>query len=203
MTKAAVVLAAGASTRLGEPKQMLEAGGMTLLDRAVRTAFAAGCEPVVVVLGASAAAIAERCDLRRAWVVVNAGWAEGMGSSVRAGVELAAGFAEVSGLVLMTCDMPGVSAEHLRALAGSGGEVVASGYAGREGTGGGGGARRGVPAFFPRVSFAALLGLRGEAGARELLREVRVIALAGGEMDVDTPEDAERVRRAFGGLEAL
>ena len=188
MTTAAVILAAGASTRLGEPKQLLEIGGTTLLERAVAIAFEAGCEPVVVVLGAGAAAITEQCDLRRAWVVVNAGWAAGMASSVRAGVELVQGFAEVSGLVLMTCDMPGVSAAHLAALIGDSVAVRGSRYAGRTG----------VPAYLPRASFMSLLRLDGDAGARELLREADFIELANGEMDVDTPADAERARRELG-----
>ena len=191
MTTAAVILAAGASTRLGQPKQLLEIGGTTLLERAVAVAFLAGCEPVVVVLGASAADIAERCDLRRAWVVVNAGWAAGMSSSVRAGVELVQGFAEVSGLVLMTCDMPGVTAAHLAALIGDGVAVRGSRYAGRTG----------VPAYLPRASFLSLLQLDGDTGARELLHEADSVELVSGEMDVDTPADAERARRELGELQ--
>lgn len=188
---AAVVLAAGASTRLGEPKQLLEVGGKTLLERAVEMAFLAGCDPVVVVLGANAAVIAAGCDLRRAWVVVNAGWAEGMSSSVRAGVELVQGFAAVDGLVLLTCDMPGVEPSHLVALVGEGGAVVGSRYAGRAA----------VPAYFPRSSFGRLGRLEGEAGARTLLDGVETVELVGGEMDVDTPADAERARRVLGGAE--
>lgn len=185
---AGIVLAAGASTRLGEPKQMLRVGGETLLDRAVRVAEEAGLSPMVVVLGAGAKGIAASCDLRRTWVVVHAGWAEGMGSSVRAGIELTEGFGEVDGAVVMTCDMPGVTAGHLRRLLGMPGEVVASRYGGRTG----------VPAYFPRASFAELLRLRGDAGARELLRGATTVELEGGEMDVDTAADAERVRAVFG-----
>ena len=181
---AALVLAAGASTRLGQPKQMVEVAGETLLDRAVRVAGEAGCEPIAVVLGAGAKRVTEECDLRSVWVVVNAGWAEGMGSSIRAGMELVDGFAEAHGVVVMACDMPGVTAEHLRGLASEAEVATASGYDGR----------RGVPAYFPRTDFAALLALRGDAGARELLQQARVVELAGGEMDVDTAEDLRRLR---------
>ena len=180
---AAVVLAAGASTRLGQPKQLVRIGSETLLERAVRTAEAAGLAPVIVVLGSGAKRVAEECDLRRAWVVVNAAWAEGMGSSVRAGIELAGSFPEVAGAVVMTCDMPGVTAEHLRVLTAVSDEVVASTYGGR----------RGVPAYFPRAAFTELLRLRGDAGARELLRQARVSELVGGEMDVDTVADLQRL----------
>ena len=181
---AALVLAAGASTRLGEPKQMIQLHGETLLERAIRVAGNAGLTPIVVVLGAAAKRVAEACDLRSAWVVVNAGWAEGMGSSIRAGMELVQGFPEVSGVVVMTCDMPGVTAGHLRALRQEADTAAASAYAGR----------RGVPAYFPRAAFAELLQLRGDAGARELLRAAEVVELVGGEMDVDTVADLERLR---------
>jgi CTP:molybdopterin cytidylyltransferase MocA len=123
-----------------------------------------------------------------ATVVVNEGWGEGMGASVRVGVGAVmdpAGGAE--GVVVMTCDQPGVSAEHLRKLMAEG-DVAASGYAGR----------RGVPAYFPAGMFGALLQLRGDAGARELLREARVVELAGGELDVDTAEGLATARRVFG-----
>ena len=147
-----VVLAAGASRRLGEAKQLVEVGGERLLERAVRVALEAKLGPVVVVLGSEAGRVAEECDLRRAWVVVHSGWAEGMGSSVRAGVDLVRGMPEVEGVLVMTCDMPEVGAEHLRGLVGD--EVVGSGY--------GGGV--GVPAYFPRGEFPALMELRGMRG---------------------------------------
>ncbi len=181
---AALVLAAGASSRLGEPKQLVRIAGETLLDRAVRLAGEAGCEPIVVVLGSAAKTVAAGCDLRRAWVVVNAGWAEGMGSSIRAGMELVDGFAEVGGVLMQTCDMPRVSAEHLRLLAAEPEEEVASAYDGR----------CGVPAYFPRTAFAELLGLHGDAGAREMLRQARVVELGDDAMDVDTAADVARLR---------
>ena len=180
-----MILAAGASSRLGHPKQLVEVGGERLLDRAVRVATEAGLAPLVVVLGAEAKRVSEVCDLRRVWVVVNARWAEGMGSSIREGVELVEGFAEVSGVVVMTCDMPGVTPEHLSALRAEPGETVASRYAGR----------CGVPGYFPRAVFPELRGLSGDTGARELLRSARAVKLAdGGELDIDTAEDVKRLR---------
>jgi molybdenum cofactor cytidylyltransferase len=180
---AAIVLAAGASTRLGEPKQLLRLGSETLLERAVRTAREAGCFPVVAVLGAAAEQIGERCDLGEAIVALNPGWREGMASSVRVGL-VAAQSGGADGVVLMTCDQPAVTAEHLRALM-AGGAVTASEYAGW----------RGVPAYFPAASFAALMKLTGDAGARELLRGAAAIELAGGELDVDTIADLDAVKR--------
>ena len=180
----AVVLAAGASSRLGEPKQLATLGGETLLERAVRTAREAGCAPVVVVLGAGAERIRERCRLGDAVIAVNADWQTGMASSIRAGLAAVNG---AEGVVLMTCDQPAATAEHLRALR-STGAVTASAYAGR----------RGVPAYFPAASFGELTRLTGDAGARELLREVRAVELAGGELDVDTAADLAAAERLFG-----
>jgi molybdenum cofactor cytidylyltransferase len=181
--RAAIVLAAGASTRLGEPKQLVMLGAETLLERAVRTARAAGCEPVVVVLGAAAERILERCDLGSAVVVMNPEWEEGMASSIRAGLRAIGG---ADGVVLMTCDQPAVTAEHLLALSATG-EVTASAYAGR----------RGVPAYFPAACFAALIELSGKAGARELLRSAATVELADGELDVDTAADLKAAKQLF------
>jgi molybdenum cofactor cytidylyltransferase len=180
---AAVVLAAGASTRLSEAKQLVRFGSENLLERAVRVARDAECSPVVV-LGASAAEIQARCALGDAVVVVNEDWAEGMGSSVRVGV---GALRDVDGCIVMTCDMPAVTAAHLRALMDSG-EATASRYAGR----------RGVPAYFPVSIFPSLMELHGDVGARDLLRSARCVELAGGELDVDTVEDVERARAFFG-----
>ena len=189
MKVAAIVLAAGASTRLGEPKQLVRIGGERLLERALRVATEAGCEPVVAVLGAHAQEIAKVCELDPAGVVINPGWSEGMASSVRAG---GAGLpCDLSGLVLMTCDQPAVTADHLRQLVAAGlrgDEMVGSGYAGRSG----------VPAFIPYSRLTELQRLKGDQGARDLLQGALTIPLEGGELDVDRPESLAAARLRFG-----
>jgi CTP:molybdopterin cytidylyltransferase MocA len=180
---AAVVLAAGGSSRLGEPKQLVRLGGENLLERAVRVAREAGCSPVVVVLGASAELIRSRCSLGDARVLVNEGWEEGMASSIRLGVGILSG---VEGCVVMACDQPMVMVEHLSRLIGD--EVRASRYAGRNG----------IPAFFPAAVFGELMGLRGDMGARDLLAGAGFVELDGGELDVDTVGDLVRMRELFG-----
>lgn len=184
MRVGAVILAAGASKRLGEPKQLLVLGGETLLERAVRVARAAECSPVVVVLGASAEVIRAGCELDNAVVVMNEDWAEGMGSSVRVGLGV---MRRLDACIVMTCDMPAVTVGHLRALMSSG-EVTASSYSGK----------KGVPAYFPVAVFQALMELRGESGAKDLLGSARSVGLVGGEFDVDTIEDLARARALFG-----
>lgn len=187
MRVAAVVVAAGGSTRLGKPKQLVRLGKENLLERAVRVAQEAGCAPVVVVLGASSDVILAQCSLANACIVLNEDWASGMGGSVGVGVRA---LQNVGGCVVMTCDMPAVTPEHLRLMMGLGleHEVIASLYSGR----------RGVPAYFPSAMFAQLTVLRGDAGARKLLQDARYVKLEGGEIDVDTVADVETARGLFG-----
>ena len=187
----AVVLAAGASTRLGQPKQLLRIGGETLVERAVRIAREAGAETVFVVLGASYQAIFQvlqsyQPELR---VLLNQRWAEGMGTSIA----LAAAAAErhnVDDLLVLTCDQMSITPEHLRDLVAASHRehVVASTYHGR----------RGVPALFPDFSFHALQQLSGDRGARDLLQaeDVLQVPLPGGEIDIDTPEDLAQLTTA-------
>ena len=142
MKVAGIVLAAGASRRLGEPKQLVFLRGETLLERAARVAREAGLDPVYIVFGVVVSG-GHDVDfgvgkLDGCTPLVNEGAAEGMASSIRVGVG-AAGEDGVDGVVVMACDQPAVSAGHLRELMAGGGEVVASEYAGR----------RGVPAYFP------------------------------------------------------
>lgn len=188
MKTAAVVLAAGASKRLGELKQLVLLGEETLLERAVRVASEAGCAPVVVVVGAEYAQVLGNCQLGDAVPVINDRWEEGMASSIRLGVRTLGTIAkDAAGVVIMTCDQPAVTASHLRTLT-DGGEVTASHYAGRSG----------VPAYFPASMFGELMKLRGDAGARELLRTARSVQLPHGELDVDTTVDLDRMRELFG-----
>jgi len=136
---AAVILAAGASTRMGRPKQLVTMDGETMVDRAVRAAREAGCDPVVVVLGALAKRVEEACELDGAVVLVNDLWNEGMGSSLRMGV---AAVRDAEAAVVMTCDMPAVTAVHLLDLM-MDRELKASRYGGRNG----------VPGYFPAAYF--------------------------------------------------
>jgi molybdenum cofactor cytidylyltransferase len=195
MQVVSIVLAAGFSRRFGTAKQMARLGDATLLERAVKTALAAGLEPVFVVLREEqkmAFCVANVDNFLSAPAVVpviNPEAAEGMASSVRAGVRAAEGAAAgVGGAVVLACDQPAVTAEHLRELARGGDEIVASSYAGR----------KGVPAYFPVRVFPELLELRGDAGARGLLATARVVELPGGELDIDTVEDLERAVRLYG-----
>jgi molybdenum cofactor cytidylyltransferase len=189
MSVAAIILAAGASRRLGQPKQLLLYKGETLLERAIRLAGEAGALPVIVVLGAHYSEIRAAVSFGNAMGVVNEDWEQGIASSIHAGLDvLDSILPEAPGALLMTCDQPRLGEAHLRALIGgfsaqSSPAIVASKYAGT----------LGVPAVFPRSIFPELRGLRGDQGARALLSKATLPVLAigfpGGEVDIDSAAD--------------
>jgi len=110
---AGLVLAAGAGRRYGRPKALVEVGGQPLVDRALGTLRDTGCTPVVVVLGAAAPRVRAAADLSGATVVVNDGWAAGMGSSLRAGLAALAA-TDAAAVLVMLVDTPGVTPEAVR-----------------------------------------------------------------------------------------
>lgn len=182
---AAVVLAAGASTRLGQSKQTLQIRGESLVARAARIASEVGCAPVIVVVNATVD-VGHSLQGCGCLVIVNEDAAEGMASSIRCGIKAALEL-KASGALVMTCDQPGVDAAHLHALSAESERMTGSEYAGRVG----------VPAYFPASSFAALLALRGDAGARELLRGARSIVQEALALDIDTEADFRAALKIF------
>ena len=186
---AALVLAAGASARLGQPKQLVAFEGEPLVTRAVRRAREAGAETVFVVVGAGYQVITDALSTLEppARILLNRRWQEGMSTSIALGAH-AAEREGAHDLLVLACDQVHVTAEHLLALraASRREHVVASSYAGR----------RGVPALFPEFAFHALQQLTGDRGARDLLahEDVLAIPLEGGEFDIDTPHDLQRLQ---------
>lgn len=188
MRVGAVVLAAGGSSRLGRPKQLLVHEGRTLVRRAAGTAVAAGCEPVVVVLGAHREAVAAELAGLPVRTVDNPEWQAGMGHSLRVGVRA---LPEVDAVLVLLCDQLRVDSTHLKALvdtfARTRSPIVASGYEGA----------RGVPALFSRALRPELEALEADQGARKVLvREpsrVVEVPFPGGSEDVDTAADLSRL----------
>ena len=191
---AAVILAAGAGTRMGGPKALLEFAGRLLVERAVETALRGGCADVVVVLGAGADEVRQRADLRGARVVVNEDWATGMGSSIRAGLGALEPDPRLDAALVLLVDQPFVGPRAVRALLDAGRDgarLVAASFGGR----------RGHPVLFGREHWAAAaLSAKGDAGARSLLAEhaadvvlVPCDAFAD-PRDLDTPGDLAAAR---------
>jgi molybdenum cofactor cytidylyltransferase len=187
MRIAGVILAAGASRRLGQPKQLVRVQEERLLERTLRVVREAELHSVFVVLGAHAERIQMEVDLSEAVIVNNPEWETGMASSIRAGIAaVRAETPDVDAVMLLVCDQPLLRAEHLRRLmdAAKADAIVASMYSGVPG----------VPAVFPASAWGQLMELRGDAGARSLLNDASVITIAfeEGAMDVDTEEDLRR-----------
>jgi len=191
----AIILAAGASRRLGQPKQLVRIKDETLLGRTVRVAMESGAGPVFVVLGAHREAITGEVDLTGVHAVFNPDWEQGIASSIRAGiVALQQELPDATAALLLVCDQPRLTAEHLRGLTAafdkrSEPAIVASTYADIAG----------IPAIFPASEFEALVGLRGDEGARGLMRNPRclleTVSFDGGEVDVDTLADLANATR--------
>jgi molybdenum cofactor cytidylyltransferase len=193
MSIPAIVLAAGASLRLGRPKQLVEYHGETLLARAIRLANEAGADPVFVVLGANLEAILPAGLRDKTVPVINKDWQEGISSSIQAGLRAVHGVLPATeGVLILACDQPRLSAHHLRALLRafsleSGAVIAASAYSGVFGT----------PAVFPRSGFRQLFELRGDNGARTLFSKppcpVVQVPFPDGEIDIDTPADLDQL----------
>ena len=180
-----VILAAGNSSRLGRPKQLLNYRGVSLIERACRQALRI-TDRVSVVTGASAENIADALEELPVTLIHNASWQEGMGSSIVTGVNADTGS---SGVLLMLCDQPLISDEHYMALVQCFNEnpqkIIASSYK----------QVIGVPAIFPARFFASLQGLSGAIGARKIIQEnpdsLTSIDCPQAAIDIDVEADVE------------
>jgi molybdenum cofactor cytidylyltransferase len=184
----AVILAAGSSSRMGSPKQVLQFEGNSLLRRAALAALSAGCSPVVAVTGAHAELCRRELDHLDVREAFNPDWETGMASSIRAGIEgLISMEPDLAAVVLLLCDQPHVTSDVILSLVAThhatGRPVIASAYDGSFG----------VPALFSRKLFSELRQLEGISGAKEIITrhasEAHFLPFPQGEVDVDTPHD--------------
>lgn len=187
---AGVILAAGQSRRLGQPKQLLPLAGRPLLQHAVSAACASALDEVVVVLGSEAAVITAALDLGRAQTVHNPHYAEGQSTSLHCG--LAALGDETDAALFLLGDQPGVTPALVDGLVAayraSTASIVAPEYA--DGLGN--------PVLFDRACWPDLLAIQGDVGARDLLRarraDIHVVPVASQRLaDVDTWEEYQRL----------
>jgi molybdenum cofactor cytidylyltransferase len=189
---AAIVLAAGASTRMGRNKLLLEIAGETLVRRVVRAALGAGLDRVVVVLGHDEARVRAQLDGLPCETVVNADHARGAGTSLQAGVRHVAADADADAVVIVLADMPFVTAEMIAALAdryrATRAPVVFSRY----------GDVQAPPTLYDRSLFPELLAIDDDRGGKEVVRRHQAEA-AGMDWpesalhDVDSPADYDRI----------
>lgn len=190
---AGVVLAAGASTRMGENKMLLHVEGEALVARAARRAVAGGLEPVVVVLGHEAERVEGELAGIRCRAVLNPDHASGQASSFRAGIAAVPEGAPAA--VVLLADMPHVTAEMIAALVARYRETLAplviSEY----------GSIHAPPILYDRSLFAEIAGMSGDGCGRQVVRRHRAEAEAiawpaGWLVDLDEPRDLERLRAA-------
>lgn len=188
-----ILLAAGPSTRLGQPKQNLLYEGQPLLHRAIQTALASQCAPVLVILGANAAALQAGLNDLPVQTEFNPDWAEGMSSAIRQGIAaLTEKAPDVDGALLMVCDQPFVTTALLNQLVEQKAQhnhgIIACAYHNTLGT----------PALFDKQYFPELLALHGQEGAKKLLfRHAQVVTPVSfplGTIDIDTPQDYEQLQ---------
>jgi molybdenum cofactor cytidylyltransferase len=186
-----VILAAGASTRLGRPKQLLTWQGKTLLQHAVQTALTITTQPVVVT-GCNADQLAAGLNHTQVHIVFNPDWELGIASSIRYGLQaLLDRTPAPDQVIFMVCDQPFVSAELLLDLINerqkSQRSIVASSYAGT----------LGIPALFDKSMFPQLLDLQGDMGAKKLIQghpdEVAFVEFPQGNIDIDTELEYEKL----------
>ena len=195
---AALILAAGGSTRFGSPKPLAAWGETTLVGRAVATAEAAGCRPIAVAVGCEAPAVA-RAVPPAAAVVMNPDWAGGQGTSLAAGVGALTGGAEPSRILILPVDLPALSADDLKSVIKAskrdGAAAAAASF-----PDGHGGEAFGPPVCVLPSLYPALRDCTPEGGAKPVLKElgdalVRV-PLPAAARDVDTPADLAAARDA-------
>jgi molybdenum cofactor cytidylyltransferase len=189
---AGVVLAAGGARRFGSPKQLAELDGVPLLQHAIDAMLAVpDLDRVIVVLGAAAEHVAAAVRFASAEPVVCERWSEGMAASLRCGVE-AAGDAEW--VVVTLGDQPGITPEAIEAVM----AAIDSGPHRPDAVRAEYGGHPGHPVALSRALLDRVGELRGDAGARDLLRDaivrrVEALHLARPD-DVDTPEELEAIR---------
>jgi molybdenum cofactor cytidylyltransferase len=188
-----VILAAGASVRLGKPKQLLRYNGRTLLGHAVKEALNSNADAVVVMLGNNASLFKKEMDAKKVHIAVNKGWEEGMASSVRLGLDtLLEVKPYVDAVIFMVCDQPHISSSVLNELISTQQkttkQIVTCNY----------GESIGPPALFHKKYFPELMELSGDAGARKIIQQhmndVATVLFPEGKIDIDTKEDYEALK---------
>ncbi|MGH9456538.1 MAG: nucleotidyltransferase family protein [Thermoanaerobaculia bacterium] len=182
MSVAAVVLAAGGSRRMGQPKVLIEIDGETLVRRAARRAREAGCDPVFVIAGAGAEAVAAAVSGLDVRVVENRDWSRGIGSSIATGAR-AATEERAAAVLVVLADQPDVEPAHL-------GRLIAAFRAGHDRAGTTYGDATGVPAIFGAAWFPSLCRLDGDRGAKDLLAGAHTVPTEP-PRDIDTPGDLD------------
>ncbi len=191
-----IILAAGASLRLGQPKQLLDYNGKPMLAYAVEQALESNCGLVSIVLGASSQQIKPCLSSFPVEVIINNHWKRGIGSSIAKGIQQVESKRPMTkAILLMLCDQPYINSNLLKkiftAFEYSEKSIVASEYDNSFG----------IPAIFDQKLFSVLRKLNEDEGAKKIISKNRENALfipfPGGGIDIDTMEDYEKLKNNF------
>lgn len=188
-----IILAAGSSSRLGQPKQLLEFNGKTLLEIAVEAAQKSLAQSCILVLGANANLISERVVHLKVDQVINENWENGMASSMQKGLKYLMEKSASDQVILMLSDQPFVDSNILNSLIknkiNTNSEIIACSYNGTFG----------VPVLFTKKYFPELLSLTGNDGAKKLVMahqdDLHTIDFPKGAIDIDTMEDYLKLKK--------
>ena len=190
-----ILLAAGASRRLGKPKQLLPYAGKTMLQHVLHKVLHERDAPVVLVLGSGASLYLRELDEERIFLTINTEWEQGMASSIKCGLTaLLDKLPDIESVIIMTCDQPYISGRVLDELVETqqktGKPIVASNY----------GETLGPPVIFSSKYFPDLSQLEGDSGARAIVMqhpdEVASIPFPEGKIDIDTQADYEALLKS-------
>lgn len=196
---AIVILAAGASSRLGSSKQLLTYRGKSFLCNAVDIALETGCQSVFAVLGANIELLRKELKDKPVSIIENTGWQEGMASSIRCGLKnIMNTILRPDSVIFMVCDQPFITSSLLLSLLErrneTGMPIVASKYEDKPGS-----YRMGTPALFHKNFFPALIQLKGDAGAMKIIQqynnEAATVLFPEGAIDIDTLADYEALQK--------
>lgn len=186
-TTALVILAAGGSSRLGQPKQQLIFRGKTLLQRAIEAGLRSKCQRPLVILGAYHEKLLPEINTDGIDVLINSNWKEGMSSSIKTGTDYLIKKNQADQVIFMLCDQPFVNENLLNQLISVQKEtdkpIVACSYQ----------EIMGVPVLFDRRFLPHLTKLQGREGAKKIIQqfpqEITPLPFSLGHLDIDTQED--------------
>ena len=185
-----IILAAGNSSRMGEPKQLMKFKSKTFLQHIIEESKEANLNPVICVTGYQSDQISKAIAGMNVIIVNNGQWSEGMGTGISAGIKEALQ-SDLDSVILAVSDQPYVSsglfAKMLTLKDKSGKKIVASSYAGTLGT----------PVLFDKEYFNQLISLHGNQGAKNIVHmnmsDVCTVKFEKGSIDIDTKEDYEKL----------
>jgi molybdenum cofactor cytidylyltransferase len=190
---AVLVLAAGASSRMQTPKQLLKIGNKTLLEVVLEKALAISSSPIYCVLGANATTIQQETTTENVVYIFNENYQEGLSSSIVSGINyLEKNLPNLEGVFILLADQPAIEIAYLKNLlelfSKHKKNIIASNYQ----------KRNGVPTIFPKVFFNELKLLKGDFGAKDFLEKNKNAIIVGSSdvclIDLDTKSDYENYK---------